>query len=343
MNISAIVFSKDRPLQLHAYIESLIKFGSMPEDRIYILYKNSDAFDYEITKKSYSKCKWIEEVDFRADLTKIIDDIEIATDYVLWGCDDLLFYRKFNLKDCTSYLDSHSDTFTFTLRLGDNIYPPPSQKLIKHQDYRVWNWTEAGNSHWIFPWEVSGSIYRVSDVKDILCPSLSNVIDLSDVVRGDDILEKYRGVVDFNLKKFQIKIPNHVEGAFYVAGNYLEKYGIHKPLMCSFAKSKTVTITVNRVQDDFKNEYDTTDLGDLTYLNQIYKAGFRLNIFKLLNYPLSDSVHSGGKYLIFSDGKCEQTKTSYLTNVIDNLRIFKNIYLRWPIKKFRGHLKSIKQ
>ncbi len=341
MNLSAIVFSKDRPLQLHAYIESLIRFGSMPEDNIYILYKNSDSYDYEITKNFFNKCKWVEESDFKSDLSRIISDAATKTDYILWGCDDLLFYRRFDLKDCITYLDSHPETFTFTLRLGDNIYPPPSQKVTKDSDHRIWNWTGPGNSHWIFPWEVSGSIYRIADVKNVLSPSLNDVIDVSKIVRNENVLNKYYGVVDFNLKNFEIKIPNHVEGAFYIGGSFLESYASRSPMMCSFAKSKTVTITVNRVQEDFKNEYDTTDLGDLNYLNMIYRNGYRLNIFKLLNYPLSDSVHSGGEYLVFSNHELEKSETTYLTNIFDDLKILKNIYLRWPIKKFKKYLKSI--
>lgn len=341
MNLSAIVFSKDRPLQLHAYIESLIRFGSMPEDNIYILYKNSGFYDYEITKKKFNKCKWVEESDFKSDLSRIIRDATAKTDYILWGCDDLLFYRRFDLKDCISYLDNHPETFTFTLRLGDNIYPPPNQKVIRDKDNRIWNWTKAGNSHWIFPWEVSGSIYRVADINDILYPSLNNIVDMSKIKRKKDILNRYYRVVDFNLKIFELKIPNHVEGAFYVSGSFLEDYASRRPFMCSFAKSKTVTITVNRVQEDFKNEYDTTNLGDLNYLNMIYKNGYRLNIFKLLNYPLSDSVHSGREYLAFSNHELECSKTTYLTNIFDDLKILKNIYLRWPIKKFKGYLKTI--
>ena len=82
--ISNIVFTKNRPLQLDAYLESLYRY--FPAERIqsHIIYK-PDLFseEYESLFKKYPNCIIIRENYFHTDCLSIINQAD--TKYISLG------------------------------------------------------------------------------------------------------------------------------------------------------------------------------------------------------------------------------------------------------------------
>ena len=80
--ISIIVFSKDRPMQMHAYLESLLKFSDAVQEMVTVLYCETENIRYEKLIQNFPRVKWIKENKFETDLKQIIAD---AGGYIMFG------------------------------------------------------------------------------------------------------------------------------------------------------------------------------------------------------------------------------------------------------------------
>jgi len=218
--LSVIVFSKDRPLQLHGYLESLIFYSKIKEEAINVIFKETPDIPYEIVINSFKSINWIKQTDFFQNLTCAIND---SKEYIMFGCDDVVFSSNFNIQGAISTLKEDEDIFGFSLRLGKNIRPKPNNYLKKEKTL-VWNWTKTNCAHWNYPWELDGTIYRKSDIQAII-----------EAMNSDTL-----------------KNPNYLEA---VIANDPCRF-IRREKLASFRKSKCLVITVNRVQDNFPNDFD---------------------------------------------------------------------------------------
>ena len=133
--LSVIVFSKDRPLQLHGYLESLIFYSKIKEEAINVIFKETPDIPYEIVINSFKSINWIKQTDFFQNLTCAIND---SKEYIMFGCDDVVFSSNFNIQGAISTLKEDEDIFGFSLRLGKNIRPKPNNYLKKEKTL-VWN------------------------------------------------------------------------------------------------------------------------------------------------------------------------------------------------------------
>lgn len=291
--LSVVVFSKDRPLQLQAYLESLLYYSDISENCIYILYKATETISYQALISQYPDVNWISESNFCNDLLKILWQAE---NYILWGCDDVFYKSAFQISTCIEALSKDEELFGFSLRLGRNIQPNPGNEQVERGSYLVWDWTKVDLSHplypqevwdWGYPWELSGSIYRKSDIYDFL--KLVN----------------------------EPKNPNYLEGDLaniFRRSNLLQK---RKYLAC-FPLSKCLTLTVNRVQHTHPNAFDAAKN---TNPNQLYKyltLGYKLNWskFRNCNNPV---IHVDSEYFDIQKSKSDNTivlKSSPLVSVI---------------------------
>ncbi|MDE6983840.1 MAG: hypothetical protein K2O99_04795, partial [Lachnospiraceae bacterium] len=66
--ISIIVFSKGRPLQLHAYLESLFRFSDAVQEMVTVLYCETEGIRYEKLMQRYPQVSWVKENKFESDL-----------------------------------------------------------------------------------------------------------------------------------------------------------------------------------------------------------------------------------------------------------------------------------
>lgn len=92
--ISIIVFSKGRPMQLHAYLENLLKFSDAQEDQITILYCETEGIRYDKVMKAFPKISWVIEKKFENNLKEAVSG---AGEYIMFVCDDVVFTHAFSL------------------------------------------------------------------------------------------------------------------------------------------------------------------------------------------------------------------------------------------------------
>lgn len=250
--LSIIVFSKDRPLQLQSYLESLLYYSDIQQNCIYVLYKATGYISYQTLISQYPNVNWIPENSFYSDLLNILNQ---AGNYILWGCDDVFYKSSFNVNTCIKALCNNEDLFGFSLRLGRNIQPNPERELIDESSYLIWDWTKLYLPHslypqevwdWGYPWEVSGTIYRKSDIIDFL-----KVVD-------------------------EPRNPNYLEGDLANVFRYSRALQTKKYFAC-FPLSKCLTLTVNRVQETHPNPFDAAKDTTPTRLYNYFVQGYKLN------------------------------------------------------------------
>lgn len=245
--IIGIVFSKDRPLQLYALLESYFRHCEDPKT-LYILYRASnDAFANAYTQvKQYfdsNLIEFVEEQHFTKNFQSLLESTEEK--YVFHLVDDNIFTSPFSFTDFLAI--ENRDTCLFSLRLGDHItysYTRQSNQSLpefsREGQFLTWK-LATSKSDWDYPFSVDGNIYIKSEIL-----ALSKLIEF--------------------------KAPNSFEGKMTVFEILLRKRrGICYP------HSKLINVCLNRVQDEAKNiagEYSPEEL--LGYWNN----GKKLDITK---------------------------------------------------------------
>jgi hypothetical protein len=283
-NLSIVVFSKDRPLQLQGYIESLLFFGKVKQNNITVIYKIDEEFSYVKLTKNYPEIKWIGEVNFYEDL---LDCLEQTSEYIMFGCDDVIFKGNIDFAYALNVLSNNDKVFGFSLRLGNNIKPLPNY-VETGSIHNVWNWKLSNLSSWNYPWELDSTIYRKTDVIKI----------------------------SKQLKSKQIKNPNYFESEVANATNLY----IDRDCLASFKSSKSIVLTVNRVQDNFSNEFDDSLATDIKSLNMVYKNGGKLDFLAISNLP-NKRIHVGAEYFKISGSEgYDITFFFYLKKVVRKMQ-----------------------
>lgn len=330
-----ICFSKDRPLQLKAYIDSLKKYYAFSDCIINILYTMSSdiyANSYTNLAETYKDIFFIKETDFKEQLKSIVYNSN--EEYILFGCDDVLFISNFSNE--YKYIFQNENIFCFSLRLGINIkYCQPANLYEKFEGdilnnkFLIWNWTTASGFEFHYPFEVSASIYRRIDVI------------------------KYFQFIDKYLPQWH---PNLIENKFYNPDNI--KNFIERPLMSSYINPKSVSLVINRVQSKALNrtyhEYSTEHLLKLFeegremdldfYTNKIYDrvhiGEFRLKIPENLKFKtdlnlLPESVQE--EILSITENKnvkIIETVTEYKVLIKNDKHIYSSHNVEYEIKKY---------
>lgn len=247
--ISVICFSKDRPLQLHAYLESLMHYSGLQQDAITVLYKVVSPITYNAVIDSFPNVHWVSETSFAQDLLSILS---AADDLVLWGCDDVVFKSQFDIGLCIKAFDDPK-LFGFTLRQGGNL-AGFNEWLTEFVSYEngvlVWDRVKLAT----YPWEVSASIYRKSDILDLLDMRIE-----MDQYACDEVWKALWYIYKPGDRLPAIALitgPNMLEWVpFYWHGKSWAKCADRSYMAC-FAFSKSVSFSVNRVQEVAPNSYD---------------------------------------------------------------------------------------
>jgi hypothetical protein len=167
LTISSIVFSKDRAMQLNAFLSSYITMVKNYE-KMYILYKCSD----DRHQKSYDELMhiyhnkpfiFIKEENFSNQLLHILksDDAQNIIFYV----DDMIFIRPFDYSeikkiDTTKYVLSltRGKDLTYSIVLNKPLKVPT---LLNFSDnFKMFDWFEYNEfSDWQYPLGVSGYMF----------------------------------------------------------------------------------------------------------------------------------------------------------------------------------------
>lgn len=261
--LSIICFSKDRPLQLEGYIQSVLFYSGLPPRALSILYADSPTTSYSALVQKYPLVNWVRETQFHTDLSKLVN---AANDYVLLGCDDVFFTDHFDPSIPLRMLKRDSNLFGFSLRLGLNLHWLPDLRV--DGDVAQWEWRTAPTGHWDYPWDVSASIYRRDFIADYLhaTPTAIN--------------------------------PNRFEG--FLADSCRDAARAIGPKLACFKRSKCLTLTVNRVQDEYPNEFDDSAETDIASLYRAHISGRQLD-WPSFYQSENRLIHVDSKYFRTSD------------------------------------------
>ncbi len=251
--IDSIVFSKDRAMQLHAFLESY-KEKVLQPGTMHILFKttskrHADAYTHLRGMYDSEKFTFIEETDFRHQLLELNESSDAKTIAVF--VDDMIFLRDV---EYDKILDI--DTLTNVVSLGRGQELDYSVVLQKKQtlphfiedenglQYFKWNYTQEHND-WTYPLGVGGYFYG-----------------------RDEWLLMLRGI--------QFKAPNSLENALqYYKPFFIERHGVcYKSVACA-------GVHANIVQTESINpDLGTNSIEEL--LNK-WEEGYKINLQKFYN------------------------------------------------------------
>lgn len=255
-----IIFSKDRPMQLNACLESLLaSFKEVEQSKTTVIYKASnDTFKtaYHHLSVYYQYGEGIRFVEETAPIKQLVlQSLYQENPFTFFLVDDIIFKDKFSLQDDQiNYLD-YPGLLTVSLRLDKNINhcyaTNTSQKIPSFLKKCVWDWRKA-EGDWNYPASVDGNIYKTSVIADIV-----QKVDFTNPNDFEAVLDRYMKTV--------------LNSQF--------------PYMCCYVdKSKLLNVPANRVQNNvnnrFENSYSSEEL--LKKFNEGYRLDIR-NVGEVLN------------------------------------------------------------
>lgn len=257
-----IIFSKDRPMQLHLLLETMtlyVKGTSVT----YILYKDSNTIATDGYKKlelQFSNLHFVKETDFQQDLLTLLSNP--IHSHICFLVDDCIFLNSINLDDIYYDLTHRPQVIGFSLRLGYNttkchtlnrkqrkpysLSEISSSSKNKHQNL-LWDWKQ-GEADFGYPLEVSSSVYTAAFIAN-LC------------------------------RRFTFSNPNSFELQMNL---YKNKLHAAKPWLMSFTQSRACCIPLNLTQDQFQNRHMDNSDYSVENLLRLFAQGQRVDVPKLL-------------------------------------------------------------
>ncbi|MCR5877639.1 hypothetical protein [Phenylobacterium sp. J367] len=171
--IHGVVFSKDRPLQLMGYLDSLAALGGreqLARTRVVVPALSDDyrQVERELLAIHGVGPSFVEEGErgFDATVRELVAGLP-DDEFIFFGCDDVVFLRPFTLAPAPAILNADPELIGVSLRLGLNIkHRPPAQPGSSAMVYK-WRWVGAP-WHWGYPFELMASVYRAGLVKEVL-------------------------------------------------------------------------------------------------------------------------------------------------------------------------------
>lgn len=213
--------------------------------------------------------QWTPEIEgFHATLNSIVaplDDDEL----ILFGCDDVVFFRSFSMQKVENFLHDSPDVTGFSLRLGNDLTGFETARPAFEQRDNVLVWTtDKHKGHWGYPFELMGTVFRAGLVKQIL------------TVGGP-----FRGPNDFEGIGMRLcsarRVPLHRRVSRAIRGKPAfkgesERVAIGRLAMFD-CPNHCAAQDVNIVQTMVDNAIHGTDDHDIDTLKQQYLEGYRLD------------------------------------------------------------------
>ena len=172
--VEAVVFSKDRALQLHALIDSYFRYVKDP-CKLRVLFSASNPSHRKAYETLFAHYRdrdihIVEEQDFRKDLLRIIDQVQ--TSRMIFLVDDIVFKNPVSFESTSNY---STDAFVLSLRLGDHLRScytlqkdqplPPFKKDVTGDPHLLsWKW-EDGALDWNYPLSLDGHIFSTREIR----------------------------------------------------------------------------------------------------------------------------------------------------------------------------------
>jgi len=181
MRVDLVVFSKDRPLQLYAFFESVQTYLSGISE-MHVIYCASDTdFEdgYSVVKEKFPgvifhKQSQNPHADFKPLVLKAVYSKTSRSKYVMFGVDDIIVKDYANLIKAIGALEKYK-AWGFFLRLGKNItytYTTDSESPVprgrdENEEFFSWKFSN-GTGDWAYPNNVDMTIYRKEGIRAFL-------------------------------------------------------------------------------------------------------------------------------------------------------------------------------
>lgn len=281
--ISNIVFTKNRPLQLDAYLRSLRRFFPRGISQTYILYK-AELFEseYEQLFDKYPDCAVVREVDFHSDFLEVLNRVD--TKYILFGVDDVVFFDSVDFSVINeTFCECAGDIFGFTLRFGPESVKDGNDEMERitvagQKIYRL-NWQNGWMAHTRYPFELCSTIYKSDLVRKIINGTMNSRTLVRELFSPKSILIKALGKVTSTrkiLKSFGFFFsPNTLESWNC---RWCKSHGDQLPAFTYFQKLCASAIQINMVNTSTKGFFAGADECTVERLNAKYKEGYKLDI-----------------------------------------------------------------
>lgn len=237
--IRCVVFSRDRAMQLDAFLESIETWVPTLYQPLVVFYRATTsefATAYETLRRARPHVEWVEENSFRDDLLDLLGSEPLLA----FHTDDDVFFGE--APDFTV----DEDEVCFTLRLGLNTtysYPLDIHEQLDQPDIRgdrvAWGWREQGPGSFSYPLALNGHVFRGAEARDWLAR-----LDYSN--------------------------PNELESALQALKDEV------RPRMASFTRSSVVSIPANIVNDTFPNRQ--SGRFGVADLNSRFLEGVRIDL-----------------------------------------------------------------
>ena len=295
--ISNIVFTKNRPLQLAGYLESLYRYFPAELVQSFILYK-PELFENEYQQlfRKYSNCVVIEESDFHSDIMNLIKRID--TKYLLFGIDDVVYFDSVNFDVIDETFNRFSeDIFGFSLRFSREGVKDGrdfiNEVAIGGQTVYSLNWKKGRTASTRYPFELCATLYPASLVKRIINSAMNNNPLIKAVLSPNSAFIRALGrFVSMRsvLKSFGFFFsPNTFESWNC---RWCQRHSDGLPGRLYFQKLCASAIQVNMVNVTNRKVFDSSADYTIETLAEKYKQGYRLDIESIAqNKPLG--AHCG--------------------------------------------------
>jgi hypothetical protein len=166
--VNCIVFSRDRAMQLDAFLASIERYARSIFSSVTVLYRpTSEGFEeaYDVVAGDRPWAGWRRERDFRSDLVEAVGD----HDMTVFHTDDDVYFRP------PPPVELRDDEVCFALRLGLNTtycYPLDLQEqlvsAVEDNDRVSWDWRAQGLGAYSYPLAVNGHVFRTAEVRSWL-------------------------------------------------------------------------------------------------------------------------------------------------------------------------------
>lgn len=260
LDLQFIIFSKDRALQLHSLLSSMLQNirGNFTLKVLYYASSEAHLTAYQEVEQLFAQqpnCHWIQEQSFRSNLIETLENSNCQSTCFL--VDDIVFTRPINLEslDWPTYSKG-----ILSLRLGREItfcytkqhaMDAPSFAPANASDQTLQFTWGASRYDWDYPLSVDGHIFPTHEMQ-------------------------------VAVKELSYNAPNTFERAL----QRLSPLYSQRPGYC-FSKPRLLNIPLNRVQDEVENIS-----GDISpeELLEKWNEGLALDIQALQNIA-TNSVH----------------------------------------------------
>lgn len=278
MRFRAVIFSKDRAMQLHATLASFAaRCTDATDSRISVIFKASTP-DYlgaygllRAQMEQRLEIEWIQEDDFKKDLLKVASiksrgswmsflsgpSNSSPDDYLLFMVDDNIVIGDFRLADVDKAMEERPKAVAFSLRLGKNTtycYPNrckqslPSFEAVS-DNILCFSWPKQ-EGDFGYPLEVSSSIYRIKDIESLL-------------------------------RRLPYSNPNRLEQGLSVSSRLFAR---RSPELLCFDRSVAFCAPVNKVQTVLDNRAGEDNGLSVEKLNVLFLEGFRIDVESLRGF-----------------------------------------------------------